>query len=265
MYQEAGLAAARDWLGPALFARAEALLAGGYLPPKSRLQEQTQRGGRGTPVYSLIAVSGAEHERTFDVVVLVEGRALGRGRGPSRRAAEQAAAKGLYAATSGAEGIYVATVRSLVQRAAISPAMGNRKVFIVGDAERMVPQEGADMAANAFLKLLEAQPDVPIVLMTGFGYDPTHSIPNARASSTIPSSSTRDGSRRTVIRWWARSTSWDCSWTFPRRRERSGGRPSCPVSTPPRSCARSAKCRAARDHPQLTGLIMRLAEHVGGD
>jgi DNA polymerase-3 subunit delta' len=69
--------------------------------------------------------------------------------------AERVAAKGLYAAPSGIEGIFVATVRSIVQRAAISPAVSRRKVFIVGDAERMVPQEGSDMAANAFLKLLE--------------------------------------------------------------------------------------------------------------
>jgi DNA polymerase-3 subunit delta' len=33
--------------------------------------------------------------------------------------------------------------------------MGRRKVFVIGDAERMVPQEGAEFAANAFLKLLE--------------------------------------------------------------------------------------------------------------
>jgi DNA polymerase-3 subunit delta' len=79
--------------------------------------------------------------------------------------AERAASHGLYAAPSGSEGIYVATVRSIVQRAAISPAIGRRKVFIVGDAERMVPQEGADMAANAFLKLLEEPPaDTTIVL-----------------------------------------------------------------------------------------------------
>lgn len=92
VYQEAGLAAVRAWLGPHLAARAEALLAGGYLPPKSRLQERTQHGGRGTPAYHLLATSGAEHARTFEVEVLVEGRPLGRGRGPSRRAAEQAAA-----------------------------------------------------------------------------------------------------------------------------------------------------------------------------
>ena len=80
--------------------------------------------------------------------------------------AERAAANGLYAAPSGTEGIYVATVRSLVQRAAISPAMGNRKIFIMGDAERMVPQEGADMAANALLKLLEEPPADTTIILT---------------------------------------------------------------------------------------------------
>jgi DNA polymerase-3 subunit delta' len=80
--------------------------------------------------------------------------------------AERAADSGLYGAPSGSEGIYVATVRSLVRRAAMSPAMGSRKIFIVGDAERMVPQEGADMAANAFLKLLEEPPANTTIVLT---------------------------------------------------------------------------------------------------
>ena len=80
--------------------------------------------------------------------------------------AERAANNGLYAGPSGTEGIYVATVRSLVQRAVMAPAMGTRKVFIVGDAERMVPQEGADMAANAFLKLLEEPPADTTIILT---------------------------------------------------------------------------------------------------
>jgi DNA polymerase-3 subunit delta' len=80
--------------------------------------------------------------------------------------AERAANGGLYAAPSGSEGIYVATVRSIVQQAAISPALGARKIFIVGDAERMVPQEGADMAANAFLKLLEEPPADTTIILT---------------------------------------------------------------------------------------------------
>jgi DNA polymerase-3 subunit delta' len=80
--------------------------------------------------------------------------------------AERASAHGLYAAPSGSEGIYVATVRSLIKQASMSPALGARKVFIVGDAERMVPQEGADMAANAFLKLLEEPPADTTIILT---------------------------------------------------------------------------------------------------
>ncbi|MBL0172932.1 MAG: hypothetical protein IPP90_19945 [Gemmatimonadaceae bacterium] len=69
--------------------------------------------------------------------------------------AERMAADGLWAPSLGSEGIHVATVRALVQQAAVRPAMASRAVFVVGDAERMVPQEGAEFAANAFLKLLE--------------------------------------------------------------------------------------------------------------
>lgn len=80
--------------------------------------------------------------------------------------AERVKNLGFYAAPSGSEGIYVATVRALVRSAAMSPAMGRRKIFIVGDAERMVPQEGADMAANAFLKLLEEPPADTTIILT---------------------------------------------------------------------------------------------------
>lgn len=72
---------------------------------------------------------------------------------------------GLYEPASGSDGLFVATVRALVQTASLKPALGARKVFIVGDAERMVPQEGTDQAANAFLKLLEEPPaDTNIVI-----------------------------------------------------------------------------------------------------
>jgi DNA polymerase III subunit delta' len=79
--------------------------------------------------------------------------------------ADRARDGGLYAPPSGSEGIYVATVRAIVQQAVMSPAIAKRKVFIIGDAERMVPQEGTEQAANAFLKLLEEPPaDTTIVL-----------------------------------------------------------------------------------------------------
>jgi DNA polymerase-3 subunit delta' len=80
--------------------------------------------------------------------------------------AERVENMGLYASPSGSEGIYVATVRSLVRTAVMSPAMGTKKIMIVGDAERMVPQEGADMAANAFLKLLEEPPANTTIILT---------------------------------------------------------------------------------------------------
>lgn len=80
--------------------------------------------------------------------------------------AERLASNGLYARPSGSEGIFVTAVRAIVHRAGISPAIGRRKVFVVGDAERMIPQEGSDMAANAFLKLLEEPPADTSIIVT---------------------------------------------------------------------------------------------------
>lgn len=80
--------------------------------------------------------------------------------------AERVKDGGLYPSASGSEGIFVATVRAIVQQAALAPAMSRRKVFIIGDAERMISQEGADQAANAFLKLLEEPPANTTVIIT---------------------------------------------------------------------------------------------------
>ena len=80
--------------------------------------------------------------------------------------AERVAAQGLYAPPSGTDGLYVATVRAVVRAAALSPAMAARKVFIIGDAERMVSQVGSEEAANAFLKLLEEPPADTTVILT---------------------------------------------------------------------------------------------------
>jgi DNA polymerase-3 subunit delta' len=79
---------------------------------------------------------------------------------------ERAANGGLYPPPSGTEAIYVATVRAVVQLAALTPTMASRKVFVIGDAERMVPQEGAEAAANAFLKLLEEPPADTTFILT---------------------------------------------------------------------------------------------------
>jgi DNA polymerase-3 subunit delta' len=80
--------------------------------------------------------------------------------------AERVKAKGLYSPPSGEEGIFIVATRLLVQIAAISPAVARRKVFVIGDAERMVPQEGTEDAANAFLKLLEEPPADTTLILT---------------------------------------------------------------------------------------------------
>jgi DNA polymerase III subunit delta' len=92
---------------------------------------------------------------------------------------ERQASSGLYPPASGSEALFVATVRALVQTASMKPALGARKVFIVGDAERMVAQEGADMAANAFLKLLEEPPADTTIIITSS--EPGALLPTVRS------------------------------------------------------------------------------------
>jgi DNA polymerase-3 subunit delta' len=86
---------------------------------------------------------------------------------------------GLYDAPAGDQSIFVATIRALVQSAGMSPALARRKVFVVGDADRMVAQEGADQAANAFLKLLEEpSADTTIILTSS---EPGALLPTIRS------------------------------------------------------------------------------------
>jgi DNA polymerase-3 subunit delta' len=80
--------------------------------------------------------------------------------------AERVESGGIYSAPPGEEAIYVATVRAIVQSAVMSPALAKRKVYVIGDAERMVSQTGSDQAANAFLKLLEEPPADTFIILT---------------------------------------------------------------------------------------------------
>jgi len=93
LYLDLGYLAARDWIlalaTPELEADATPV---SLKSPKSRLQEYTQRRTGGRPTYRLLDASGPDHEKTFRVEVVVDGRVLGTGHGPSRRIAETAAA-----------------------------------------------------------------------------------------------------------------------------------------------------------------------------
>jgi DNA polymerase-3 subunit delta' len=60
----------------------------------------------------------------------------------------------------------LASARLLLRRAALTPVEAARKVFLVGEAERLVPQESSPEAANALLKLLEEPPADTWILLT---------------------------------------------------------------------------------------------------
>ncbi|CAN5750251.1 DNA polymerase III subunit delta' [soil metagenome] len=82
-------------------------------------------------------------------------------------------------APDGMAGIYLAHVHVLLRSAATRPAMGSRQVFIVGDAEALVPQEASPEAANALLKLLEEpSPDTTLLLTAS---DPEVLLPTIRS------------------------------------------------------------------------------------
>ncbi len=65
---------------------------------KSALQEHLQASGQGLPAYRLVSTEGPAHARVFTVEVLVAGVAAGRGNGPRKADAEQAAAAEALAA-----------------------------------------------------------------------------------------------------------------------------------------------------------------------
>lgn len=60
--------------------------------PKTELQEALHVAGSEAPSYLLEHVEGPEHAPTFVTVVLVDNEIVGRGRGPTKKAAQQSAA-----------------------------------------------------------------------------------------------------------------------------------------------------------------------------
>jgi DNA polymerase-3 subunit delta' len=97
--------------------------------------------------------------------------------------AERAADDGLYELPSGMDGIFFDVVRVIVQSAALSPAIARRKVFVIGDAERMAPQEGSEQGANAFLKLLEEPPKDTTFILTSS--EPGALLPTIRSRVVV--------------------------------------------------------------------------------
>ncbi|MDX2194742.1 MAG: hypothetical protein NW201_15475 [Gemmatimonadales bacterium] len=77
----------------------------------------------------------------------------------------------------------VASARLLQRRASLTPVEGRTKVFIIGDAERLVPQESSQEAANALLKLLEEPPADTVILLTAT--DARRVLPTIRSRAVV--------------------------------------------------------------------------------
>lgn len=60
----------------------------------------------------------------------------------------------------------IATARVILQRASLTPVEGRKKVFLIGEADRLVPQESSQEAANALLKMLEEPPQDTVFVLT---------------------------------------------------------------------------------------------------
>lgn len=72
----------------------------------------------------------------------------------------------LYARPDGMSGHFMATAQLVSRRASLTPAVSRRKVIVLGEAERLVPQASSPEAANALLKLFEEPPADTLIILT---------------------------------------------------------------------------------------------------
>lgn len=97
VYLDMGYDAAKQLIEKTILSTfAKILETGSWMDPKSRLQELSQSTLGFTPSYKVLDENGPDHDKTFTVGVYIETKLYGKGQGPSKQAAQQAAAeKGL--------------------------------------------------------------------------------------------------------------------------------------------------------------------------
>lgn len=94
IYLDQGYEASKTFIDRTLLITFEEILkTGSWMDPKSHLQEIVQSKAGFTPHYKVLEEIGPDHEKTFTVGVLVDGELKGKGTGPSKQAAQVAAAE----------------------------------------------------------------------------------------------------------------------------------------------------------------------------
>lgn len=94
VFLDQGLPAARKFVLDSLNDELEDIKdSGSPLDPKSRLQELCQSRFQTTPSYELVQTEGPDHDRSFTIEAVVDGRTIGSGTAPSKQQAEKRAAR----------------------------------------------------------------------------------------------------------------------------------------------------------------------------
>jgi DNA polymerase-3 subunit delta' len=75
----------------------------------------------------------------------------------------------------------IASARWLQRKATLTAALGGWRIFLIGRADRLVPQESSPEAANALLKLLEEPPARSVFVLTAA--EPGLVLPTIRSRS----------------------------------------------------------------------------------
>jgi ribonuclease-3 len=98
VYLDKGYDAAKTVISNTIISTFENILeTGSWLDSKSRLQELAQSKLGFTPSYKVMEEEGPDHDKIFTVGVYVDTKLYGKGTGPSKQAAQQAAAENALA------------------------------------------------------------------------------------------------------------------------------------------------------------------------
>ena len=94
IYLDKGYEQAKDFIMKNILVTLDEILqTGSWRDPKSRLQEVAQSRDGMTPVYKVLSEEGPDHDKIFMLGVYVGSKLLGKGSGPSKQVAQQAAAQ----------------------------------------------------------------------------------------------------------------------------------------------------------------------------
>jgi DNA polymerase-3 subunit delta' len=96
-----------------------------------------------------------------------------------REAVAERTKTGVYSPPPPEDAILIATIRAMSHSASLLPAIGARRVYVLGDADRLVVRDDAEYAAGAFLKLLEEPPPRATIILTSS--EPGALIPTIRS------------------------------------------------------------------------------------